>query len=166
MDHSQRITAIAGAMQRSGLDLLVGIHDGAHFIETPNPVMVLSRFKSLGAAAALMDQSGEMELIVTPAWDAGRARELGSETRVVAADDVVDGLAAALARRNARNANVGIAGLSWLPFSIASRLTTALPEAKPADAVVFDAAATKTDAEIAHAREASRIAELAYARLL
>ena len=49
-------------------------------------------------------------------------------------------------------------------WDIASRVTDVLPQASAADDVVFDAAAAKTDDEIANAREATRIAELGYAR--
>jgi Xaa-Pro aminopeptidase len=41
-----------------------------------------------------------------------------------------------------------------------------LPDARAADGIVFDAAAAKTVEEIANAREATRIAELGYARLV
>ena len=34
------------------------VHDGAHFIEKPNPVMVLTGFKSLGPAAAVLRRDG------------------------------------------------------------------------------------------------------------
>ena len=46
------------------------------------------------------------------------------------------------------------------------RLNAALPGAKPADAIVFDAAQAKTADEIANAREATRIAEEGFERLL
>ena len=45
-------------------------------------------------------------------------------------------------------------------------MTEVVPQASAADDIVFDAAAAKTVEEIAHAREATRIAELGYARLL
>jgi Xaa-Pro aminopeptidase len=62
--------------------------------------------------------------------------------------------------------SIGVAGLPYTRWEIASRLKQALPNATDADAIVFDAAAAKTDVEIANAREATRIAELAYQRLL
>ena len=166
MDHAQRIGAICEAMKRAGVDLVVGIHDGAHFIETPNPVMVIARFKSLGPSAVVMDTSGGIDLVVTPAWDAQRAQAAGPELRVTESNDVVAGLAAVLDRRQAGNARIGIAGLTWMPFIIAADLPRLLPEAGNADAIVFSAAAVKTDEEIADAREATRIAELGYTRLL
>ena len=77
-------------------DVLVAIHDGAHFIETPNPVLVLSRFKSLGATAALLRKDGEAQLIVSPAWDVERAKDRCPSLNVVATDDVVGALTASL----------------------------------------------------------------------
>lgn len=171
MTFEERLAHIRAGMEERGLDLLIGVHDGAHFIEKPNPVMVLSGFKSLGPAAAMLDRDGEARLVVTPAWDGERAAELCPATHVRAAKDV-DGLIEALvaayrrAHANARAPNVGVAGLSVLPFAIADRLTSALPEARPADDVVCAAARTKTAEEIAHAREATRIAELGYRHLL
>ena len=54
MDFDERLADICQRMREEKLDLLIGLHDGAHFIEKPNPVMVLSGFKSLGPAAAIL----------------------------------------------------------------------------------------------------------------
>ena len=75
MTFDERLAAIRAGMIEHGLDLIVAIHDGAHFIETPNPVFVLSGFKSLGPAAVVLPRDGEASLIVTPAWDAERATD-------------------------------------------------------------------------------------------
>ena len=61
---------------------------------------------------------------------------------------------------------VGTAGLALLPSGMARPIGAALPRARAADKLVFDAARTKTDEEIGNAREAARIAELGYTRLL
>jgi Xaa-Pro aminopeptidase/Xaa-Pro dipeptidase len=61
---------------------------------------------------------------------------------------------------------VGIAGLPFLPSGMARPISAALPGARGADKLVFDAARTKTAEEIGFAREAARIAELGYTRLL
>src|SRR5262245_49009795 len=163
MTFEQRLAAIRTNMVEHKLEALVAVHDGAHFIETPNPVFVLSRFKSLGPAAVLLRPDGEAQLIVTPAWDAERAGECCPPLTVIAADDVVDAITTELgASRN----GVGIAGLDFARWDIASRLAHELPQAAAADDIVFDAAAAKTDEEIANAREATRIAELGYQRML
>src|SRR5260370_38504894 len=101
MTFDERLAAIRANMAEHKLDVLVAIHDGAHFIETPNPVFVLSRFKSLGPAAVVLRRDGEASLIVTPAWDAERAKEYCAGMRVIPIDDAVDGVAAAL--RTARD---------------------------------------------------------------
>jgi Xaa-Pro aminopeptidase len=162
----QRLAAIRAAMGEHKLDVLVAIHDGAHFIETPNPVFVLSRFKSLGPAAVVLPRDGDARLIMTPAWDAERAAESCPGLRVTGAGDVIDALASALEADRLRAARIGIAGLAFTRWDIAGRLREMLPQAGAADAIVFDAAAAKTVEEIAHAREATRIAELGYARLI
>src|SRR5262245_10039372 len=162
MNFQERLTNIRARMRDEKIALLVGVHDGGHFIEKPNPVMVLSGFKSLGPAAALLHADGAIDLIVTPHWDAERAAELCPDARVVGAADVVDG---ALAKIKG-NVAVGTSGLRALPYAMASRFAAALPSARSADKLVFDAARTKTSDEIANARAAARIAERGYERLL
>jgi len=166
MNFHDRLSAVCARMQDEKLALLVGLHDGAHFIEKPNPVMVLTGFKAIGAAAAVLYRDGSTALIVTPAWDAERAAQACPDTNVVGADDVVEGLFALIGRDWSWADDVGMAGLASLPSGMASRVMATPRHARRCDEVVFDAARTKTDREIAQAREAARIAELGYARLL
>lgn len=162
MTFTQRLAAIRAAMAEAKLDLLIGVHDGTHFIERPNPVMVLTGFKALGAAAAGLRSTGERFLVVTPAWEAERAQEAAPDVAVHGADDLVQGLLAACGRRAGA---LGFCGLSEVPWSLAERLRAAFANARAADAVVFASARRKTDDEIASAREAGRIAELGYEHL-
>ena len=48
MTFDERLADILARMREAKLDLIVALHDGAHFIEKPNPVTVLTGFKSLG----------------------------------------------------------------------------------------------------------------------
>jgi Xaa-Pro dipeptidase len=162
MTFDERLNAICAGMAEHGLDLIIAVHDGAHFIETPNPVTVLSGFKSLGPAICLLDRAGAITLIVAPAWDAERAREVCPGAQVVGTDDVIEGLRTALPK----SGKLGTAGLAVAPSGLARRVAALIPGAAAADDVIFDAAARKTDDEIAWAREATRIAELNYAHLL
>ena len=75
MTFGERLAAIRAAMQAQGLDRLIAIHDGAHFIEKPNPVTVLTGFKALGPSAAVLAPREDMRLVVTPEWDTERAVE-------------------------------------------------------------------------------------------
>src|SRR5712691_8806848 len=140
MTFQERLADICRRMQEEKLDLLVGLHDGAHFIETPNPVMVLSGFKSLGAAAVLLRPDGETTVIVTPPWDTERAVDCCPGAGVCGAIDIVDGILAEIGRSAHADAAIGIAGLRALPSQIARRVTTTFPQAQPADQLVFDAA--------------------------
>ena len=162
MNFQQRLADICARMREAKLDLIVAIHDGAHFIEKPNPVTVVSGFKSLGPAAALLRPDGATTLIVAPPWDAERAAAACPQVRVIGARDVV----ATLLHEIGEHAAVGLSGMRTLPSRMAERITAALPAAQSADKLVFDAARTKTDEEIANAREATRIAELGYRHLL
>jgi len=126
MTFEERLAAVCARMAGRNLDLILAAHDGAHFIETPNPVTVLSGFKSLGPAICLVDRAGATTLIVAPAWDAERARQICPKARVIGVGDVVEGLAAALPKSG--KATIGSAGLAFLPFGIARRIAALLPE--------------------------------------
>jgi Xaa-Pro dipeptidase len=168
MNFQERLADIGRRMLDEKLLLLVALHDGAHFIEKPNAVTVISGFKSIGPAAALLSSDGICTLIVTPRWDAGRAAELCPQARVTGADDLVAALLTMFGEDFPQEAHdqVGIAGLSFLLSGMARPISAALPLARAADKLVFDAARIKTTEEIGFAREAARIAELGYTRLL
>jgi Xaa-Pro dipeptidase len=163
MTFEQRLAAIRAELEASPFDCVIALHDGGHFIEKPDPVMVLTGFKTLGPAAALMDRAGVVSLVVTPSWDAERASEACPNVAIIAADDVIAGLEKAL--RASRTA-IGVAGLAALPHGIARRFVELVPQAQTADGIIFAPARRKTDAELANAREATRIAELGYLHLL
>lgn len=164
MTFEERLAAIRARLNEAKLDLVLALHDGAHFIEKPDPVLVLTGFKAMGPVAAMLDRAGAVTLVVTPAWDAERAAETCPGAAIVAADDVVDGIAVVLGA-GGRDA-VGAAGLASIPYGIGRRVTDLIGQSSSADDIVFEAARRKTDAELAHAREATRIAELGFARLL
>lgn len=164
MTFEQRLAEIGRRLNERGLARIVALHDGAHFIEKPDPVFVLTGFKSMGPCAAVLERDGGTTLVVTPRWDAARAAEANPGLRVVAADDVTEGLAGAL--KDVDGKPTGSVGLAALPFGIAHRVVKLLPGAVAADEVVFQAAQSKIDREIVNAREAVRIAELGYRHLL
>jgi Xaa-Pro aminopeptidase len=165
MNFQDRLADILARMHEAKLDTIVAVHDGAHFIEKPNSVTVITGFKSLGPTASILRSDGTSTLIVTPAWDVERAGESAPHTRlVIAAHDLAATLAGELGK--AAPGATGTAGMRFLPSSIADPIGALLPGAPSADRLVYDAARTKTDDEIAHAREATRIAELGYRHML
>jgi Xaa-Pro dipeptidase len=165
MTFEQRLAAIRANLAATQFDCVIALHDGAHFIEKPDPVMVLTGFKALGPVAAILDQTGAVSLVVTPSWDAERAGEVCADVRIVPANDLISGLTKGLGPGH-RRVVIGTAGLAAMPYGLARRFADLLPRSQPADAIVFEPARRKTDRELAHAREATRIAELGYRHLL
>jgi Xaa-Pro dipeptidase len=165
MTFEERLAAILAQLERTQFDCVIALHDGAHFIEKPDPVMVLTGFKALGPVAAMLDRTGAVSLVVTPSWDAERAKEVCPNVKIVPADDVITGLQKARGSSLQQTA-VGVAGLAMLPYGIARRFADLAPNAQTADEIVLAPARRKTDRELDHAREATRIAELGYKHLL
>ncbi len=167
MDFLDRLNSIRSYMGAQGIDLLLGFHDGAHFIEKPNAVMVLSGFKAIGHAMVILPRDREAVLVVTPPWDAERATEHSPAMHAIGADDVVNALAAYLERTPLLPSKVGTAGLAGMPWRIEERGTAMLlREARPVDGMVFGSARRKTADQITRARTATRIAEKGFERLL
>jgi Xaa-Pro aminopeptidase len=165
MTFDERLNEIRRRLEDTPFEAVIAVHDGAHFIEKPDPVMILTGFRSLGPVAAVLDRSGAVTLVVTPDWDAERARQHCPTVRVVPAADVIEGLCTVLGATRTRAA-VAVAGFSFFPVRFARRLKELLPDALSADAIVLEPTLRKTSEEIAHAREATRIAELGFQRLL
>ena len=101
MNLQQRRGMVIESMKEQGVDLLLGFHDNGHFIEKPNPVMLLAAFKSLGNAMTALHADGEVKLMVEPAWDAERAQEKVLE-RIQEKDRAAKAHAAAAAKGRIR----------------------------------------------------------------
>jgi Xaa-Pro aminopeptidase len=167
MDFLDTVDAIRRAMEEQGIDLLLGFHDGAHFIEKPNAVMVLSGFKAMAHALVALPRDGAATLVVTPAWEAERAADNCSGLNIIGADDIMDALASYLARFPVLFSKVGTAGLAGMPWPMENRLTALLGgDPRAVDKIVFGHARRKTPEQIAKARQAALIAEQGYERLL
>ena len=166
MDSNDTLRAIRREMEEQGINLLLAFHDGGHFIEKPNPVMVLSGFKSLGHALIMLPRGDEGTLVVTPAWDAERAAERCPAMRCIGADNVVSALQSYLEHHHVPPSRVGTAGLAGMPWRIGEQVSAMLQgEARPMDRMVFGSARRKTSEQLNKARMATRIAEKGYERL-
>ena len=108
-------------MEEQGIDLLLGFHDGAHFIEKPNAVMVLSGFKSIGQAMVILPRDDGATLVVTPAWDAERASKSCPAMRSIGTDDVVNALKAYLQRHHVPSSRLARPGYQACPGVSANR---------------------------------------------
>jgi Xaa-Pro dipeptidase len=156
--------AIAAA---ADADCFICLFDGVHSFLEPEPVLELTGFKALDECAVVVDRAGAMTMVVTPAWDAGRARAPRAPERrgprVIGSDDALVALVALVAEVAGRR--IAVAGLDAVPERYAQRL------GKVADVVAVDDAVhrrerPKTSDELARARRAATIAEDAYRRFL
>ena len=164
-DCPDTLNDIKREMARQGIGLLLAFHDGAHFIEKPNAVMVLSGFKSMGPAVVIVPREGKATLIVSPAWDLERAAECAPDFFHAGAEDIVEILGEHMP--SGSESKIGIAGLAGMPSRIGERLEAIIGrEPQPMDRIVFAAARCKSENQIAKARRAARVAERGYERLL
>ncbi len=167
MNLAQRREAIRKQMAAEGLDMLFAFHDGTHFIEKPDPVTILSGFKSMGDCVAALPREGEPILLVSPAWDAERAKDMAPGFKILPVDQIVPVLPDVLEKLRIPPGRVGLAGLSELSWQYGIQIRAVHGgQARMADSLLAAHAKRKTDDEIANAREAVRIAELGYAHFL
>ena len=162
-----RTQAVVKALEEAKLDALVAFTTSFHsFLETDG-VLLLSGFKPMGESAALIARDGRSALVVTPSWDGARAAERSSLDRTLPCDDPVESIAQVLREWKIAPDKVGIGGLETLPHEMETRMADALGgKAKNADELVLNLAKRKTPEEVEHARQAARVAQKGYERLL
>jgi Xaa-Pro dipeptidase len=167
MSAAQRQAACLEAMKARSLDVMVGFTSGLHNFLIGEPVLSLTGFRPIGDCAVVLESSGAATLIVSPAWDAGRARELSPDLKVVASDDLVTSLGDRLGTLNVARSRLGVAGLGLMSQDVAARAGKLLDEDTQAvDGIVRSIGRIKTAEDLANARRATEIAEQGYQRLL
>jgi Xaa-Pro aminopeptidase len=137
-----------------------------------NPGWYVSGFKQMGRhMAVLLPLEGELTLIMTPVWDAERARGKAAETiaNVVATDDerFLQTVGEQLVKQNLRGKRTGVAGGGLMPRAIGEAWASLLerpPES--AERLVSDIARIRDEWSLACTREAVQMAEQGWWRLL
>lgn len=159
MNLQQRRNKVIDAMKEQGVDLLLGFHDNGHFIEKPNPVMLLTHFKAVGDAVALLGVDGSLHLITSPAWEAERAAE--RVPGAVATDDLIGELGRTLQKMKIPGNRIAVAGLGGMRAEVETGVRKAIAGGEPKgfDAILLRETRRKTDEEIGRARIAAGIAE-------
>ena len=111
--------------------------------------------------------NGELTLIVTPVWDAERARAQSTAGEVVGTDDLAAAVAEAVCRHGIDMKKSESVGVSLLGGGLVSELRSALGALPQESAnLTRDLARICTAEELAAAKEATRIGELGYQRVL
>jgi len=149
-----------------GLSGLLALSNGHNsFLET-NPVYVLSGFRAIGESAVVVSRSGAT-LIVTPEWDAKRARDHSCIGDVVSTGDLASAVADAMRKHGldpGRSRAIGLNTARRELLAQIGRLAGSLPAAS--DDFARELAKIRTSEELDHARKATWIAERGYERLL
>ena len=159
MNFNSRLEAIRKDMDAQGIDLLLAFHDGVHFIEKQNAIMVLAGFKSMGECVVALTRGGEGSLLVAPAWDAPRAADFAPHLKAIGTDDMLAALASEVKRHGVPAERTAVVGLQWMAFGFERRARAFLGAVKAFDGPLFLQARCKTDEELARAQRATQIAE-------
>src|SRR3954470_23685320 len=114
MSVEKRVESCVRLLESRSLDLLVGLGGTIHNFLICEPTLVLAGFRTIGPTAAVLDRNGKVTLIVSPAWDAARAKRTTS-AHVLATDDVVASLSSFLADAKIRGERIGYAGSDLVP---------------------------------------------------
>ena len=166
MELCERKEAVLKAMESERIDTLVVASSGWRLFDRPDPVVVLVPFQSLGPCLLILRADGSSRYVTSPAWDAERLEKMLTGQEAVAVGDVFAVLAADLAD-GVPAGRIGVVGMNNLPAGLAARLTGVIGEGvKDFDTTFYAGTGPKTKVQVARAREATRIAELGYERLL
>jgi Xaa-Pro dipeptidase len=164
MDLSDRRAAVTRRMAQAQVDVLVAASGGFRPYDFPDPVMFLGGYQSLGESVFVLSRDGTATLIVSPAWDAERLAAQTHGIGAIAVDDVVQELGRLVS--GSGKARIATAGWGAVAPPLAARLGTIAGMAPAFDDDLYAASGRKTDAEIAHARKATWIAERGFERMV
>jgi Xaa-Pro aminopeptidase len=166
MADAQRVQAVTASLAGEGVDALVALTTSFHSFLEPDAVLLLTGFKPMGETAVCVHRDGRMALVVTPAWDAARARERSGLETVIAADHLAEPVAGLMGEWGVARGRIGASGLDTVPIKLARRIELAIGAPRAMDDFVLNLAKRKTAEEIGYARTAAAVAEKGYAKLL
>jgi Xaa-Pro dipeptidase len=160
--YSERARRAAEAVAGAGLAHAVFVSSGRHLFTDMDPVVWLTGFKPMRSAAAVIDSDARVLLYVEGEWEALRAARVGTSAEIISVSAPFERAAAELAGRGVDT--VGSAGLRKLNTPEFKALSGAY-RLQAVDDELDARARLKDELELAGYREATRIAELAFASL-
>ncbi len=169
----QRRDALRDRMRESGLELLIAYGSRNHsFFQWMSPGWYVTGFKQMGQhMAVLLPLEGDVTMVMSPAWDAERATERATTVDHIVPttdEDFFDTVRRELRRQELNGLRTGVAGggdgQGHLTSEAWSEVLGHAPE--PVDKLVSDLAKIRDEWSLWCTREATRIAEEGYSRLL
>ena len=166
MNHQDRLRLLRSLMDADGLEAIIALSNADHHVDWGDSVALISGVKPLGPSLSVLEKDGGTRLVVSPDWDVERARTHAHAAKVEGVSDLGAALPNLLNGLGSAK-RVGVANLSGMPHGFADSLLSNLPASVvDVTTLVFNAAARKTDEELANARKATEIAERGYRHLL
>jgi Xaa-Pro aminopeptidase len=161
-DRTRRATT---AMCAADVRIAVFVSSGRHLFTDMDPVIWLTGFKPMHAAAVVLTSDGEFVLYTQGEWEAGRARQMSYAPKVVATDDPLGGAASDLTARGGGQ-RVGSAGTRKLnAIEYRTLASDGAYQLVPIDTELDEQARRKDVLELAQFRRASEISEVAFESL-
>src|SRR5262245_11306735 len=118
----ERRDRLRAAMREAGIQLLIAYGTGNHSFQAMNPGWYASGFKQMGKhMAVLIPESGDLTLVMTPAWDVRRAKERATAiSNIVATDDesFLDTVKHELEWQNLKGKKTAVSGGTGQPRAI------------------------------------------------
>ena len=163
MDINGRQQAALQLMEREGVDVLLVAPNELSRVDT---IFHLTGYRPVGESLCVLSRTGAPTLVVTPEWEAERAKARAKGWTVQTAADLPDAISA-LFPKGLPSGKTGTVNLGKLPMAISKRLTEfAGGDVKKLDQKLEAALMPKTSIEIEHARRATAIGEKAFEQLL
>jgi Xaa-Pro dipeptidase len=167
MDQKGRTALLLEAMETAGLDTLIGLSSGAHHVDFGDAVALLTGVKPMAPSFAILNKNGDSALYLSPSWDRTRADIFSFINTIEMTDDIAGSFEKVFKRGNPPADRIGVADLAKMPHRLAKGFVEALGGTpKNSTALLFEAAAQKTDQELDNAKGATEIAERTYIYML
>ena len=161
-DLQQRLERAQSEIGRQGLGALVAYSSGQHNMLRMDQVWYLADFRCMGPSVLVVPASGRTTLLVTPVWDAERAREAAGvhDVKGVQPSELAQAIKTAVAQTSGA---VALAGRDSMPMGFAEEL--GLDAFKDGEKLVPSLADTRTPAELEQVAIAANIADKGFEAL-
>lgn len=160
-----RIEKIRGLMRERGAEVLLAFGSGRHHFIGSNACWWLAGVRHLGRDAVVaIPLEGEPHLLLTPAWDAGRARRQSWVDSVTAVDDLPAELPGLIRAHGWANAAFAVAGTADSSEDVHAVLGEIAPRAVDLTDGLLEVGAAQDEYALGCVQRAVEIAEAGYRR--
>ena len=159
-DYTKKLDRVVAEIKKRNLDGLVIYSSGTVNLLRPSYLCYFAGYRPFGPNnAALITRSGDVRLLVEPAWDAKRSAEQSKIRNTVGTDNFNRDLPAILKQAAIKTA--GLIGSKEMTGDILELLQAAA-EIKTADDIIEEMARVKTPEEIENIRKVAKIADIGF----